>query len=244
MVGIADYTVQVFFMPVYTRFMYNKYSLSLEESSLYLSLFYVLYFCGLRVMILLTDIFPPKFLMCLALLVNSFGLVFFAPSTAFNINNISYFKFKDNSDKNNLYLSLFGFCFQNFFAGLVCLSAILDMTVSFKKLGYNHYIAGDMASAEYFLAVNISELIGPIIGGVITYKYGFNLTCDVVGAANLLLSIIFMTYNFSRIVRRMISSGSNLNEVEGKNNSSSKDNEEEIYRQESIKIDNLKKSEL
>ena len=206
LVAITDYIVQVFFMPVYTKVMHNSYNLSIGDSSFYLSIFYVLYFVGLRVMILLSDVYPPKFLMCMALVINSFGLVFFAPSSAFNINNIgSYFNQSNNiSKQNNLYLSLFGYCFQNFFAGLVCLTCILDFTVSFKKLGFNEYVAGDVASAQYFLAVNISELIGPIIGGVFTSKYGYEITCDSIGIVNLLLSIVFMSYNFSRIFKRLL----------------------------------------
>lgn len=190
-IAIADFLCQTFFLPVYTQEMKKNYSLSVEESSLYLSSFYFVYFIGLRFIISVTEKFPAKFLLCVGTLINSIALVFLSPSHIF---------------PQRLSFVIFGYLFLHTFGGMIILNSIIDMTESLKSLGLNDYVANDNASAIYILAINFSELIGPLIGGVVTGYINFEFACNVVGSINLILSILFALLYHKQIIKRLLSS--------------------------------------
>lgn len=188
-IAIADFLCQTFFLPVYTQVMKTNYNLSVEESSIYLSSFYFVYFVGLRMIIVLTEKFPAKFLLCVGTLLNSFAVVFLNPSNIF---------------PQTLPFVLFGYLFLHTFGGIIILNSIIDMTQSLKKLGLNEYVANDNASAIYILAINFSELIGPLIGGIVTGYYNFEFACNIVGSINLFLSILFLILHHKKIIRSLL----------------------------------------
>ena len=188
--SVVDYICQVFYTPVFTKQMNSEYNISIKYSSLFLSLFYVIYVIGLRTLIIISDIFPTKFLIAFGLLINSIALVFFSPSLLF---------------PQDLKYVLFGFFLQNFFGGLICINAIVDFTDSFKFVGYNDFVASDLSSAMYFLSNNLSELIGPLLGGLLTHKFGFSITCNIIGTMNLLCSFIFFSFNYNKIYNDFVS---------------------------------------
>ncbi len=183
-VAIVDFTTAVFYIPVYTSEMKKRFDLSERISSLYLSIFYAAYFIGLRVIILFNDSFNAKFLMCAGLLINSLAASLYAPSIIFT---------------QSLYFSLFGYALQNFFGGTICLNAIIDFTASYKKLGLSEFMANDISSAVYFLAINFSELLGPLIGGIITSLYSYSIACFTVGSLNIALSIVYFLVYYKEI---------------------------------------------
>ena len=183
-VAIVDFTTAVFYIPVYTSEMKKRFEVSERMSSLYLSLFYALYFVGLRVIILFNDSFNSKFLMCAGLLINALAASFYAPSIIF---------------PQSIYYSLFGYALQNFFGGTICLNAIIDFTASYKKLGLSEFMANDIASAVYFLAINFSELLGPLIGGIITSLCSYSIACFTVGSLNIVTSLIYFLVYYKEI---------------------------------------------
>lgn len=196
-IAIADFLCQTFFLPVYTQVMKTNFNLTLEESSIYLSCFYFVYFIGVRMMISLTEIFPAKFLLCVGTLLNSFAVVFLNPSNIF---------------PQTLSIVLFGYFFLHTFGGIITLNSIIDMAESLKKIGLNEFVANDNASAIYILAINFSELIGPLIGGAVTGYYNFEFACNIVGSINLLLSILFLVLYHKKIIRSLLMKGGSTKE--------------------------------
>jgi MFS family permease len=174
---IVDYICQSFFTPVFTLVMEQNYNVDVEFSSAILSLMYFVYFISLRYIGYLLDIFPPKYLMCLGLLINSFAVLLLNPIHLF---------------PQKLFVSIFGFCLLNAIGCFVTISSLVDFTHSLKKKGFNEYFANDTSSALYALAINIAELLGPLIGGILTNMRNFEFATVIIGSSNLLLSILFI----------------------------------------------------
>lgn len=183
-VCIIDFISAVFYMPIYSIELYLRFGINERQSSLYLSLFYLIYVIGLRFIILFNHHFTPKFMMSIGLLINSFAVSLYSP--------LGLYPYK-------LEFAIFGYALQNFFGGIICLNGIIDLTESYKKLGLKESQANDYSSALYFMAINFSELIGPIIGGVVTSAFNYEMSCIIVGFSSIVVSIIFFLYNKNEI---------------------------------------------
>jgi len=188
LISIFDFTCQIFYTPVFTLHMKNKFGLSNETSSLLLSLFFIAYAFGMKIVITISQILPTKLMLSIGLLINSLSLVFYSPSGIFS---------------QSLALSLFGFFLQSFFGGIICLNAIVDITESLKRIGYNDFISADYSCALYLLAVNISELIAPLIGGILTERFDFSFACFWVGVFNFIFSFFIFIFDYNRIYKEI-----------------------------------------
>lgn len=186
---IIDYLCQVFYTPVFTYQMNMKFGFTTEKSSLYLSLFFIIYAIGVKPVVYISQIIPTKFMIALGLFINSFSLIFYSPSSIL---------------PQKAYISLFGYFFQSLFAGTICLNSIVDFTESLKANGYNDFFASDFSCALYLLSINMSELIGPLIGGFITEYFSFAITCFIVGIANLIFSLFIFGVNIKRIYKEFV----------------------------------------
>lgn len=183
---IVDCTAQTFFNPVFTLVMFQNFKLSVNDSSIILSLMFLVYFLSLRFLNFVYDIFPAKFLLVFGLMTNSFSCLMLNPNYIF---------------PNKLYISVLGYCFLNGFASLVTIPSLIDLSNCLKKQGYNDYVANDTASGIYILGINLAELFGPIIGGVVTNFFSFEFSSSIVGLINLIISILYFIA-FRRMIKR------------------------------------------
>ena len=188
-VTLADFICNNFFMPVFTLFFKQKYSISGEISSAILSLMYFVYFISLKYICFFLDIFPTKFILVTGIFINSIAAIL--------MNPVSFFPQK-------LYISIFSFCFLNFFSSFSAIGSLIDLTNTLKSLGMNEYLANDNASTIYISGKNLAELIGPIIGGTITHKYNFELASLIVGLINLITSILFVMFSYKKLWSNLI----------------------------------------
>lgn len=184
LISILDFTCQIFYTPIFTLQMKRKFGLTNEDSSLLLSLFFVAYAFGMKVIILISQILPTKLMLSIGLFINSITLLFYSPSGLF---------------PQELVFSLLGFFVQSFFGGIICLNAIVDITESLKIIGYNDFISADYSCALYLLAINISELLAPLLGAVLTERFDFGFACFWVGLINFMFSIFTFAFDWKRI---------------------------------------------
>lgn len=186
---IFDFICQSFYTPVFVKQMNSKFNVSIKTSCLFLSIFFIAYAIGMKVIIKVSQQFPIRYMLAIGLLLNSLSLIFFNPSSLL---------------PQKLEFSLFGYLFQSFFGGIICLNAIVDFTESLKNIGYNDFVSSDFSSALYILGTNLSELIGPLIGGIITERSKFETACFCVGSFNLLLSLLLFGLNWKRIYNELV----------------------------------------
>lgn len=184
MTVLLDYICQTFFQPVFTIVMKRQYNLTEQQSSLILSVMFLCYFISLRYINTFIKIFPVKYLLCFGLLINSIASMLFNPI---------------HSLPQELWISILGYCLLNCFAGFISITSIIDLHRSLRLKGYSNDFASDNSSALYIFAINIAELFGPTLGGVLTASYGFEITCAVVGIGNLSVSILYFLLNFRKI---------------------------------------------
>ena len=179
---LLDYVAQTFFTPVFVIVMNNNFGLSQEASSSILSLMYLIYFISLRYVSVFTQFLPNKFLIAIGLVMNSISCLFLNPIQLF---------------PQKWYLSVFGYCMLNLFAGFISITSLMELKRVLLIQGFSKDKASDTASSLYIFGLNIAELIGPMTGGILTQYYGFEFTCICVSIASIFFSIIFIIMYFS-----------------------------------------------
>lgn len=193
LVVIIDYINQCFFTPVFTLVMERNYGLNVEQSSLILSIIFFVYFISLRYVDKLIKAYSPKYLLCFGLLVSSFALLMLNPVSLF---------------PQTLLISIAGYCILNAIEGFVVIGSLIDFSYSLRKMGYSEYIANDTGSAYYAFAINISELFGPLLGGIMTELKSFKFTTVIIGMMSLFMSILYFFIFYRRIFNQLSKSKS------------------------------------
>ena len=122
--------------------------------------------------------------MCIGLMCNSLAALMMNPANIF---------------PKDVRISILGFCLLNAFAGFTSISSIVDLSSTLKKLGFNEIISNDYASAFYMYAINVGDLIGPVLGGCLSNYIGFEYSSTIIGFTNLTYSLLFFVFNFKLI---------------------------------------------
>lgn len=126
-----------------------------------------------------------KFLLFIGLVINGFSSLLMNPSSFL---------------PQKLWISILGYCIINAFAGFVSITSIIDFNRTLRINGYAVDFSSDTSSAIYIFGINIAELIAPTLGGILTNFYGFEFACYFVCILNLSMSLIFLTFNFRRVI--------------------------------------------
>lgn len=181
---IADFICQSFYGPIFTLLMHKNFNFNANQCSSVLVAMSVSFLAFLKFTSYFINKFSAKYVLCLGLLFNSLSTLM--------MNPISIFPF-------NSFISIFGFCLLNAIAGFISVSSIVDFSKTLNKMGFNEIISNDYASALYMYAINIGDLIGPVIGASLNSYYGFLNTSIIVGFINLIFSLMFFCFNLSNI---------------------------------------------
>lgn len=180
-----DMICQSFFYPVFINHFKNKFGMNTSQSSLLFSFSFVMYTIGLRLVVYIIQASSSKFVLCLGVFFNSISVLFFAPATFL---------------PQRILTPTFGLSLLNLTAGFSCVASIINFSDNLEEhFGFSEELADDTASGFYILGINIGELIGPLIGGYVTYEYNFETACFLVGILNISCSIFFFSYNLKEI---------------------------------------------
>lgn len=185
LVVVSDYTAQSFFAPVFTIVMFKNFGLNEQQSSLILTLMFFCYFISLRFISVTIKMLSIKFLLFIGLVINGFSSLLMNPSRFL---------------PQELWISILGYCIINSFAGFVSITSIIDFNRTLRINGYAEDFSSDTSSAIYIFGINIAELIAPTLGGVLTNFYGFEYACYFVCILNFSMSLVFLIFNFKRII--------------------------------------------
>ena len=81
---------------------------------------------------------------------------------------------------------------------------LVSLTKSIKKIApdLDELSANDVASAIYNLTIAIGNFIGPIIGGYLSTRFGFNHSCLIISSFIFFYSIIYLIYFRDKICRK------------------------------------------
>jgi dipeptide/tripeptide permease len=73
----------------------------------------------------------------------------------------------------------------------------------------NEILTNDIASAMYNFAVNIGDFCGPVIGGFLSEKYGFNISCGLVSLVSFIFGVVFVFMYKNVMIKDLNYSGKN-----------------------------------
>lgn len=81
-----------------------------------------------------------------------------------------------------------------------------------KKYNYNADLAHDLSSSICLFSGSIGEMIGPVLGGYLTYSKSFEFSCYVVGVINLLNFILLIVCYKNMLLDKILNLRAALNE--------------------------------
>lgn len=185
---IIDAVCHYFYTPVFVKYYTEKFGISVKECGYIVMTSTLFYIISLKTVGKFLFFFSPKFLLCFALLMNSFSMLLLSPSNLFP-QSITY--------------SVIGYSILNLFSGFVSVSSFVDLSFTLQSMGFEDSVAFDNASAICILALNCADFFGPIIGGSMTLHYSFEFTCSLIGLCDLLVSFFFFLCFFTEIRKQL-----------------------------------------
>ena len=77
-------------------------------------------------------------------------------------------------------------------SGSVDISIMVDLkNTLMDKYKYSESLSSDITSSTYMFANLLGDSLGPLYGGFVTYKYGFEVACILTGLLNAMFCIMF-----------------------------------------------------
>lgn len=194
LIVVFDMIAQSFFYPVFVDHFKKRFDMSLQTTSFLFSSSFIIYICGLKIVVRLIKSTAVKYILCVGVLVNSISVLFLAPAGFLPQSFIS---------------PVIGLYLLNFTAGFTVLGSILDFSdILENKFEFSENLADDTSSGIYIIGINIGELIGPGLGGALTSNFNFEYACMIIGFLNITASITYFIYNIKNIFAELIDTSS------------------------------------
>lgn len=169
-----------FIYPVFATHLNKKFLLSPEIISLFFIIETITYFISLQVLNKINKMFGNKLTITIGTLMNGAFILFLSPNR-FLPQKIS--------------LVIIGLGGLGVSGALVSIPAMVDIIGTMKnELKIEEHIAQDYSSAIFNLGYFFGETLGPLAGGALSDKYGFEGGCNFNSGFNILFGIIYSLF--------------------------------------------------
>ena len=178
-----------FYFPSLTNHLMKNYNLTVSTSSLFFVINMFTYFIALQFLDYITKKLGMIATVSFGLLIIVIGSLLVYPINIFPQNLLSII----------LGLSLIGA------SGAPINVPVIMLLGNFIKIidnSIDDFTANDIASALYNLGINIGDFSGPIFGGFISDRFGFQYSCIFTSFLNLVLFIFYFGMYFNVILRK------------------------------------------
>ena len=184
---MIDMLTTTFFFPVFSTHLNIKFGLRVEITSMFFVFQIIGYFLALQVLNKVNAILGNKLTMMVGLCINLTSVLLLCPVSQF---------------PQTWYTVIIGMTFIGFGGVFITVPGIVDlMTILKDKMHLDEQNANDIASAMYNFAAALGEAFGPMVGGFITEKQGFERACYVTSLVNFIFCVTFGLSNTKHIRR-------------------------------------------
>ena len=193
--------VTTFYFPCLTNHLTQKYNLSISISSLFFVVGMVFYMFILQFLTKITKLLGMHGTETLGILMTSLGCLFIYPVPPLPQNIISI---------------LFGLCLTGGAGAPINVPALINLSKDLKKYDpdLDEFVASDIASTLYTIVNDLGDFIGPVLGGVLSSKYGFKNCCLILAVFILGFLVIFFLFFFKEIKSELLRKDKNkLNDI-------------------------------
>ena len=174
-----------FIYPVFSTHLVDKFGLSVEKTSFFFIVEMITYFFTIQYLGRLSEILGSKLTMAVGMVINWVCVLMLSPVGLF---------------PQSLIIIIFGLLGIGAAGALITIPAIVDLMENIRDyLSIEEELANDYASGLYNLSVNFAESAGPIIGGFLTQKGGFDFSCWTVSTCNIIYFGLFSLHNWKFI---------------------------------------------
>ena len=84
--------------------------------------------------------------------------------------------------------------FKGISSALIVVPSICELINVLNKYGVKEDFVNDIASSIWNLGNYLGEAFGPLIGGIVTARYSFPMSCNVVSIINFFFGLIYSIY--------------------------------------------------
>ena len=186
-IGMIDVT---FYFPCLTNHLTNNYKLSISTASLFFITPIITYVIILQYLDRISSKFGIYITFSMGLILLSIGPLFLYPCPPIPKSLISI---------------ICGFLLIGFGSAPVFVPGLVVLAKTIKKIDPNidELTANDISSAINNLTIAIGDFGGPIIGGFLTYRYGFRFCCFIICSVGIIYSLLFILF-FIRNIKENI----------------------------------------
>ena len=186
---ICDMVSTTFIFPVFSIHLNKKFGLGVEITSMFFVFQIIGYCTALQILNPINYRLGNKITMILGLGINLIGILFLCP--------VSFIP-------QNWLMVVVGMTIIGFGGVLITIPGIIDiMNILKEKLKLSEVQANDNASAMYNFASALGEAFGPLMGGYITERHGFEQACFMTSLINFIFSFVFGFSNVKNIHREL-----------------------------------------
>ena len=174
---IIDMISISFIYPIFATHIHKKFKLDPEIISLFFIVETITYFFALQILNTVNKKLGNKLTMVLGTVLNGTFILMLTP--------IRYLP-------QNSFTVIVGLAGLGIAGALVSIPAVIDIIETMKnELHIEEHTAQDYSSAIFNLGYFIGETIGPLLGGTLTDKYGFENACNINSAFNYMFGFSF-----------------------------------------------------
>ena len=225
LIGFSVCMINVtFYFPCLTNHLTNNYSLTVSKASLFFIIPRIPYIIILLFLDKISSIFGIYLTFTSGLILSGISSLFIYPVSP-------------------LPHSLFFIIVGSFMIGTgsvpVLIPGLVMLSQNIKNIDKNidELSANDIAMAVNNIFVELGDFLGPILGGFLTDKFGFNLCCFFIGILGIFNSLIYIFFFFDKIKKDFNMFCQNKKTENGNNNELKK----ELFKKDNY-IQNIKEN--
>jgi MFS family permease len=104
--------------------------------------------------------------------------------------------------------------FTGISSAAIIVPTLMELLKILNKSGTDEDFVSDISSSIWNFGNYLGEALGPLIGGIITHRYSFSMSCNFVSSINLLFGIIYFAYSRKIIKAEILKNYDSLNQGE------------------------------
>lgn len=174
--GMLQLTAITFFFPTLANYLIERFSVSIELSSIFFMLPMGAYFISLQFINQITNKFGLRLTMIIGFIFSFIGCFFIAPIPIL---------------PQSLITIASGMLITGAQNSLIFVPMFLSLSDFIKEQGANESEAGDLSSAIFNLFFNFADLLAPVFGAYLCEIFSFQISCYITGILCLAYSGIF-----------------------------------------------------
>ena len=176
-----------FIYPVFATHLHRKFGLSPEIISLFFIIETIAYFFSIQYLNTINKTLGNKLTMTVGTMLNATFILFLCPNSFL---------------PQICSIIIIGLAGLGVAGALISIPAVIDIIDTMKnEMGIEEHIAQDYSSAIFNLGFFFGETFGPLLGGMLTDKFGFEIACNYNSAFNFIFGLsfgVFILQGFDR----------------------------------------------